>query len=238
MEALVNPNAASTFSRVLGWGLIKLNLRTPTLSELRRRYSGLRPDVRQVGLDDELLGLEWFREQSIREGEALLQGAGGSVAELCKYAQTGVPVSLRPRIWRRILGVWTSERDVAYYERLISHVRRWDMVTDDLYRLEVQETADHSEHFVFEDMLDEMMLAFSRDSWLPANCPIKLNSAPLSSPVVNDHGHSFRSPIANPDDMAADNRHSKSMGLDNEGKRHSSVQVFHNIHTMFHIANR
>jgi hypothetical protein len=68
------------------------------------------------------------------------------------------------RIWRRILGVWVSDRQLAYYEQLINHVRRWDLVTDDLYRLEVQDTSDHSAYFVFEVTMDlERDYSFPRD---------------------------------------------------------------------------
>ncbi|CEO98196.1 Rab-GAP TBC domain-containing protein [Plasmodiophora brassicae] len=186
LENLVNPNATATFSNLKGFGLIKLSLKTPSLATLRERYRQLSPDVRHVGLDDELAGLEWFRNQRYVEGERLLNDAQTTVADLMRYAQTGVPASLRPRFWKRILGVWTSDRDVAYYERLITQVRRWELITDDLYRLEVQETTDNAAYFVFEDMLDEIMLAFSRDSWLPKNSTLPLCLAPLTTNVFSE----------------------------------------------------
>lgn len=39
-------------------------------------------------------------------------------------------------------------------------------------------------------MLDEMMLAFSRDSWLPRHCPLVLNTAPLLVSVQTSAGAS------------------------------------------------
>jgi len=50
--SIVNPNASSTFSRVLGWGLIKLELKTPSIFEIRKQYCALHPTHRQLGVDD------------------------------------------------------------------------------------------------------------------------------------------------------------------------------------------
>eukprot|EP00474_Spongospora_subterranea_P011563 CRZ12021.1 hypothetical protein [Spongospora subterranea] len=191
IENLSNPNAASSAeNNITGFGSVKLCLRTPTLDLLRRRYCQLSPNIRHVGLDDELSGLGWFRSQQNSDGERLLNDTRTSTAELMVYAQTGIPASLRPRFWKRILGVWSSERDLAHYEKLISQVRRWDMITDDLYRLEVQETTDNAAYFVFEDMLDEMMLAFSRDSWVPRNSILPLSVAPLTTNIFDDSENS------------------------------------------------
>jgi hypothetical protein len=61
------------------------------------KFHTLFQDVRQLGLDDQIRGLEWFREQRILEGERLLQGCSGTVLELRSFARTGIPVCLRSR---------------------------------------------------------------------------------------------------------------------------------------------
>ena len=44
-----------------------------------------------------------------------------------------------------------------------------EFVTDDLIKYDVAGVADYNNYFVFEDMLAETMLAFSRDPWSCSN---------------------------------------------------------------------
>ena len=48
-----NPNHSGTFSRVIGWGLIKLELKTIEFKELKLMFKELNPEIRQTGLDEE-----------------------------------------------------------------------------------------------------------------------------------------------------------------------------------------
>jgi hypothetical protein len=146
--SIANPNTSSAFNVVPCFGAIRLALKTPTFVCFQSLFTQLEPHVRHIGLDDSVAGLEWFHSQKLALGEHLL--ATGTHDEMATFAQTGIPASVRPRLWRRLLGVWTSERDFVYYEGLAEHVRDWDMITDDLYRINVKDTANDAAYFVFE----------------------------------------------------------------------------------------
>ena len=62
------------------------------------------------------------------------------------------------------LYVAAQERD--YFEALIRDVSEWEMITDNLIRLDVSAVVDDETYFVFEDTLDELMLTFSRDTYV------------------------------------------------------------------------
>jgi hypothetical protein len=177
--AISNPNFSGTFTRVLGYGVIRLNLHTPTLKDLQLKYSVLAPDTRQIGMDDVEVGLEWFAEERRQTGEAITED--GSIPAIRQFAKSGVPVSLRPRIWNAILGVNVEAKEFYYYEALLTQIQHYDAITDDLTRFDVQDVADNDEYFVFEETLDEVMLAFSRDSMVPVLASLTTNTALLRS---------------------------------------------------------
>jgi hypothetical protein len=167
----------SNLGGALSWGVVHTNLNTPSLPLLRHRYKELRQDSRQVGVDDLVMGCEWWAEERQATGSALV--SEGYIPHVRHFAKTGVPNALRPRLWCKVLGVETGQTEMNYFETLLAQVQQWDLITDDLTRFDVQEAADSDEFFVFEEMLDEMMLAFTRDSQVPAASSIRLNTAVL-----------------------------------------------------------
>lgn len=60
-------------------------------------------------------------------------------------------------------------------------VQLWDLITDDLTRFDVQEALDTDEFFVFDELLDEIMLAFTRDSEIPQLCSLPVSTAVLKA---------------------------------------------------------
>mmetsp|Transcript_1502 Transcript_1502/g.2870 ORF Transcript_1502/g.2870 Transcript_1502/m.2870 type:complete len:535 (-) Transcript_1502:364-1968(-) len=176
ITAIDNSNSAHAPFK---WGLIKAVIKTPSLPSLRATYKELKPDSRQIGVDDTLLGLEWFKQERLDAGEKLLQEA--YIPTLKQYAKTGVPPSLRPRIWLAAMGVTIGQKEYLHFEQLLTQVQEWDLITDDLTRFDVQETADNDEFFVFEEVLDEMMLAFTRDPEVRTMCALAPNTAVLKA---------------------------------------------------------
>ena len=199
---------------LLAWGLLQhLCLPAPRLSRLVERYGSLAPTVRQLGVDDAVLGGEWFVADRTRVGEELLAAhsaaalsaaapsptAGGHDASaaalasatdaLRRFARTGVPSALRPAFWARLLGVSLplSSGDAASYQSLLSSVRRWRLLTDDLVRFDVADgPGDDEGYFVFEDQLHEVMAAFARDPSVRERTSLLANSAPiLAKPNTN-----------------------------------------------------
>ena len=52
LAAISNPNSSTAFSRIYGWGLIKLDLKTPNLQELRIMFKEFHPKYRHLGIDE------------------------------------------------------------------------------------------------------------------------------------------------------------------------------------------
>lgn len=177
LETITNIQNSNVSTSMAGWGLIKMELNTPSLHALRNKYKELTPDVRQIGVDDTVLGCEWFATEQLETGEKLIQEA--YIPVLREYAKTGVPPALRPMLWCKCLGVDLTQQELHYFECLLAQVQQWDLITDDLTRFDVQDCSDSDEFFVFEEVLDEVMLAFTRDPEVPKMCSIKTTTCVL-----------------------------------------------------------
>ena len=86
------------------------------------------------------------------------------------------------------MNVKIGTKEYDYYDKLITQIHEWDIISDDLTRFDVQDCADYDEFFVFEDTLDEIMLAFSRDPQISSLCTLNVNSMKLKAnhQIVNN----------------------------------------------------
>jgi len=175
--AIKNPNFSGTFTKHVGWNLLQLQLQTPTVEELRSKYRELSPDIRQMGVDDTIYGSEWFGAERERTGASLANA--GYIPHLKNFAKTGVPNSLRPALWGRILGCNPTPKDLHRYKLLRQNLASLDVASDSLFRFDVQETTDNDEFFVFSDPLNEAMLIFSRDNQVRSLCSLEPTTAVL-----------------------------------------------------------
>ena len=66
-----------------------------------------------------------------------------------------------------------EDQEQVYIEQLQTSLRQWDLVTDELFRLDVTITSNDDDYFVFEETLSETMALFSRDSWLVKNAAVR-----------------------------------------------------------------
>lgn len=184
--AIKNPNFSGSHTRLLGWNTVRIQLKTPTILELRAKYRELRPDIRQMGVDNKMYGSEWFGTERNRTGATL--ASTGYIPHLKHFAKTGVPQALRPEVWGRILGCITQSKNRHEFRTLKQNVKTYDMVTDDLVQFDVHETCDQPEFFVFEDDLTEAMLLFSRDTAVPRLCSVEINTSVLETSFESKKG--------------------------------------------------
>ena len=102
----------------------------------------------------------------------------GYIADLRQYSKRGIPNCLRSQMWKRILDVKYSEEMNNYFNMLQSQVFQWDFLVDELFYLDVQNCINHDTFFPFDDKLEAIIMAFSRDPWilrhsqLPAHAPL------------------------------------------------------------------
>ncbi|KAK7237080.1 hypothetical protein SO694_000910113 [Aureococcus anophagefferens] len=174
------------------WGVVKLQLHTEPVRKLRETFRELHPSKRQrgrrvalgpYGLDEKLgdAQADRFSDEWHALGKRCL--ARGHVPLARRYARRGVPPSLRPQIYRVLLGLpnvehpqGCSEAEKAYYARLKAHVDKIELVTDELFQMDVQHVADNDYYFPFEEALGNVVLAFSRDPWVLHNSAVRTHA--------------------------------------------------------------
>lgn len=162
LEAMGRIESAARARHRPSWGVVKVELRTPSLVELRLLFDELEPSKRQYGVDD-TFGERRFSNEWLGLGRRCLASGHEPVART--YAKRGVPPSLRPAIWRTLLGLprETSPAEVERYSRLLDGSAR-SSVVDELHKIDVRRVADNDYYFPFEEALDHLLLAFARDA--------------------------------------------------------------------------
>lgn len=160
LSKIKSPNYKSSS---IEWGMIKVQLRTSTIDVLRAVYEELDTSYKQIGLDDD----KQFIEERIALGEKLLQK--DYLPYLIQYAKRGVPASLRPRIYSKILDIKITSKEIAYFEYLIEQTYKWEMAFDKIIQSDVYETCNDEKFFIFHEFLEKMMMCFMRDPWVSDN---------------------------------------------------------------------
>ncbi len=158
------------------WGMIQLHLKTPTLDELRGAFPDMHPKYTQTGVDDVFGDDSKFLEERERLGNRALKS--GFMPVLRAYSKRGIVHALRPKMWRAMsnLSIESSSVDEKHYEKMRKHLLEWQYVTDDLFKLDVQQTCADDNYFPFEDIIRDIVLAWSRDPWSLYHCDYKINS--------------------------------------------------------------
>lgn len=168
ITSIQNPNHERTFSSITGWGMIKLELKTLSCKELRRIFEELDPAYRQVGLDD---SKEWFRNEQIAIAKKI--SAEGYVPKIANFAKRGIPACMRPKMYKQMLNVQTTQKEKCYFDLLLQNFSQVSLLIDDMTHYDVKKTCDDDDFFVFEDLIETIMEAFYRDRWIYHNCAIK-----------------------------------------------------------------
>ena len=161
--SIVSPNRSSlSTDRYIG--MLKVVITVPSLESLASRYSDLNPKMTHLGLDDHFSN--WGDRLNVsRQDDGELIVSNGTCIDARQFLKRGVTNSLRPALWRLAFGLPPSSvpvEDRAFY-RLRQACNQLDLLTDELYILDVKSTLDDYRYFVFEEELKEIMLCFSRD---------------------------------------------------------------------------
>ncbi|KAA0203667.1 hypothetical protein HAZT_HAZT009943 [Hyalella azteca] len=120
-----------------------------------------------LGLDENAPGelrphLTLGAERLMLATQVVERNHGPLSRELLKH---GCPVGLRGALWRQVLGVEIGPKQEEHFEHLRQLVLDHDLLVDRLVMKDVQLTASNDdEYFVFEDLLHQVLLCFSRDS--------------------------------------------------------------------------
>ena len=145
--------------------LIKVELAVQDMSQLRATFKELDPTRRRAwtNTEDDSDRIKLFQRDCDQ----------GLIPDLRQHAKRGVPQAMRPRVWQKVLGVELADSDRAYFHSILESLKEWELVTDELFRLDVSLMASDDHFFVFEDTLADCMAVFSRDPWLCQHAAVR-----------------------------------------------------------------
>ena len=165
LSNIINPNRSAVASKIPSMCLIKVELAVQDMSRLRTTFKELDPTRRRA----------WSNTEDDGDRIKLFQRVydQGLIPELRQHAKKGIPQAMRPKVWQKILGVEVSDSDRVYFYNILESLKEWELVTDELFRLDVSLMASDDHYFVFEDMLADCMAVFSRDPWLCQHASVR-----------------------------------------------------------------
>ncbi|CAF1636047.1 unnamed protein product [Adineta ricciae] len=160
---LVNPNLKID-EAFWNPGLIKIPIVTKSFVEIKAFYSDLCPNIIQYCSDETFN--EAKEEENIKLALQILEKKL-NIKSVREYARRGCPSSLRGKLWSAMLNIEHSNWHVTYFNYLKQNVIDFDLLVDNLYFKDVKLTAVNDDQlFVFEDYLYQMLLLFSRDTYV------------------------------------------------------------------------
>lgn len=116
-------------------------------------------------------------------GEKVLNSKHAPVAQ--EFLKKGSPRCLRGKIWCQVLGSEATVDNSKYFDQLKSNVLTYDLLIDKLTIKDVQLTASNDDqYFVFEDLLYQILLCFSRDTEILSIFE-RSSASPLYGPLKN-----------------------------------------------------
>ncbi|CAM9134338.1 unnamed protein product [Chrysoparadoxa australica] len=175
--AINTPNRAALQDISGDWGTVRLQLQTPSLEDLQEKHKELAPNHHHWGVDD-VDGT--YSADRLLHGQRVMEDHSVPTAQA--IAKHGLPPSQRQQVWATILGLPTAraarEEQTKYFAKLMKSVHAVGLLCDELYQLDVQFMADDDRYFVFQEALEKVVLAFSRDEWVLNSSQVTVH-APL-----------------------------------------------------------
>ena len=141
----------------LNWGIVKMNLQTRSLENLRKKFVELNVTMRQIGVDEE----KQFVDERVTMGERLLNK--DYQPYLVQYAKRGVPPALRARVYKKILYADITQKEMDYFSSLTDYNQGWEFCLDDLILSDICEICNDDKYFIFQDIMEACVCLFFRD---------------------------------------------------------------------------
>ncbi|XP_071452876.1 TBC1 domain family member 19 isoform X1 [Hetaerina americana] len=149
------------------WDFSQLPFKVKNLSELKSLYQDISRGEPLLGVNPDMPASnnlhQTLADERIALGEVVLTSNHAPVAQ--EFLKRGCPQCLRGKMWAQVLGTEVKDEHVEYFGELKQMVLQYDMMLDKLIFKDVQLTASNDDqYFVFEDVLYQVMLCFSRDT--------------------------------------------------------------------------
>jgi hypothetical protein len=163
MGEIKAPNMIQRHKLKLSWGMLSgFELQTPSLSDLQDLFPEFALSERHVGVDD--LMDSWYQTERLEKGKKI-----GALMEAREYGKRGIPPSLRPKIWKLLLSLRIQESDKLHFESLTDEVQGMEYLVDDLIRMDIFEVVNDDTFFLFDEVLERVLLPLERDPYLHGN---------------------------------------------------------------------
>ncbi|XP_046978707.1 TBC1 domain family member 19 [Vanessa cardui] len=148
------------------WEFAHLPLQVKTLDQLRKIYQEWTNGEPLLGVNPNMPstvpGFATLEAERIGLGERV--AVLGYAPVIQEYLKKGSPQCLRAKLWSQVLGADVKQQQIIYFNQLKKNVLEVDLMIDKLIFKDVQLTASNDDqYFVFEDLLYQVMLCFSRD---------------------------------------------------------------------------
>ncbi|XP_026747469.1 TBC1 domain family member 19 isoform X1 [Trichoplusia ni] len=148
------------------WEFAHLPLQVKTLDQLRKVFPEWSNGEPLLGVNPNMPstvpGFTTLEAERISLGERV--AALGYAPVVQEYLKKGSPQCLRAKLWSQVLGSDVKPQHSTYFAQLKKNVLEVDLMIDKLIFKDVQLTASNDDqYFVFEDLLYQVMLCFSRD---------------------------------------------------------------------------
>ncbi|XP_018579014.1 TBC1 domain family member 19 [Anoplophora glabripennis] len=165
LEVLLNLKGPIKDRENVQWEFSQLPLKVKNLAELRSFYVELSRGEQILCVNSSLStpqSFTIFEAERIALGEKILAKNYAPLAQ--EFLKKGCPRCLRAKMWTLLLGAEVKIPQNHYFESLKEHVLQYDLMTDKLIIKDINLTASNDDqYFVFEDVLYQVMLCFSRD---------------------------------------------------------------------------
>ncbi|XP_044255390.1 TBC1 domain family member 19 [Tribolium madens] len=165
LEVLLNLKGPTTRSKGCPkWEFAQMPLKVKNLTDLRCLYLELSRGEQILGINSSMLSPHYstLETERITLGEKVLSKNYAPMAQ--EFLKKGCPQCLRAKIWTLVLGADVKPYHYSYFESLKESVLQYDLMIDKLIIKDINLTASNDDqYFVFEDVLYQVMLCFSRD---------------------------------------------------------------------------
>ncbi|KAL1509057.1 hypothetical protein ABEB36_003858 [Hypothenemus hampei] len=155
------------------WEFAQLPLQVKNLGELRHLYAEFSRGESILNSNSFIttnVYFSCFEAERIALGEKILAKNYAPLAQ--EYLKKGCPKSLRARIWTLLLGAEVKQLQINHFDTLKKNILQYDLMIDKLIIKDINLTASNDDqYFVFEDVLYQVMLCFSRDAEILKQLP-------------------------------------------------------------------
>ncbi|XP_050300379.1 TBC1 domain family member 19 [Anthonomus grandis grandis] len=154
------------------WEFAQVPIKVKNLSELRTLYIEMARGEYILNNNNFVHNQNFpvLEAERIALGERVLAKNYAPLAQ--EYLKKGCPKCLRSKVWTLLLGAEVKPTQINYFENLKTSVLHYDLLIDKLIIKDICLTASNDDqYFVFEDVLYQVMLCFSRDSEILKQLP-------------------------------------------------------------------